>query len=493
MKKSLITHALLAGSIACASATQAAQDRPQDYAWRMQLTPAAGAGLNRLQLPREVYLHARTQELADLRIFDADGKAQAFAIGAPAAQVATERRQIAARIFPVRGTDNNSEGLPEVEIRTGSDGRLLSVRARSSAGAYRTGDALQALILDLGIQQAGSAMTALHFALPSDSGSYSAQVLLEASDDLKQWDAIGTTTLDWLRNSDTQTLANDSMRFAPRSFRYARISWQDGQPLAFASIHAEAVSQTATLAPRASVSLQGKPGKEPGQRLYATPPAIPADSIGLQIRQENTVLPVTLGVFRTSQQSSRQRLYRQSRPAQASQIEPVLNATFYRLGHGDKERISGDLSIPVMHTTQWILHSALVPDFMPDQAPVLRLGWTPDTLFFLANGRPPYQLVFGNGKASRMTLPLSQLAPGFQPAELLALPAATTGALLAQAGAMAEAQAASPATASNARWRLAALWGALLLGVAVLGFFAWRLLAQMRQEQARTQEHDSAN
>jgi len=39
--------------------------------------------------------------------------------------------------------------------------------------------------------------------------------------------------------------------------------------------------------------------------------------------------------------------------------------------------------------------------------------------------------------------------------------------------------------------RLAALWAALLLGVAVLGFFAWRLLSQMKEEQGSTdkQQH----
>lgn len=474
----------------CAASTGAmATERLQDYAWRMTVQPATG-GVARLPLPKEVYLHARTNSLADLRLFDANGKALAFAIGAPAVQSSIEQRELPVRVFPLTGSSASSEGLQNVDIRTASDGRLLSVSVRSRPGAQA--DVLQALILDLGRQDQHSRIAGLRFTLPGGTGNYSAQVLLEVSDDLKQWDAIGTTTLNWLRNSDTQTLANDSMEFAPRSFRYARLSWQDGQPLAFASISAQAVSQASVAPPRASITLQGKPGKDASQWLYATPPAIPADSIGLQLDQPNTVLPVTLGVLRQAEQvTQRHRLYRhhgQARPAQGSYIDPLLNTTFYRIsntGNGGKERVSGDLSMPVVQTTQWVLQGSASSNLA--QAPALRLGWTPDTLFFLASGKPPYQLAFGNSKAPPAASSLSQVAPGFQSAELLALPAATVGALTAQAGA----PAAAPASADAARpWRLAALWGALLLGVAVLGFFAWRLLTQMKQEQDQQQERE---
>jgi len=501
MKTSLILWCLLATLSANASA---APDGPQDYAWRMAVTPAAGAGVVRLPVPREAYLHARRADLSDLRVFDANGKALAFAVGAPASQSATERREIPARLFPLKGAPASSEGLQNVEIRTSSDGRLLSVSALSGAStgagpdARRT-DALQALILDLGRQSEQSRIGALRFALPAGTGNYSAQVLLEVSDDLKQWDAIGTTTLNWLSNSDTQTLANDSMAFAPRHFRYARLSWQDGEPLAFGAITALALSQSAVPPARASITLQGKQGKQADQWLYATPPAIPADSIGLQLDQPNTVLPVTLGIVRQAEASAVRphRLYRQHRqprPAQGSYIEPLLNTTFYRISNGDKERVSGDLAMPVVQASQWVLQSNTTAPI--SQPPALRLGWTPDTLFFLANGKAPYQLVFGNRQASPAALPLSQVAPGFQPAELLALPAATTGALLAQAGALAEAQAGSPESITNKgnpSWRLAALWGALLLGVAVLGFFAWRLLTQMRHESEQTHTTGDGN
>ena len=471
----LLCASLIAGG--ALAATPAPPERPQDYGWSMPVQVPVGAGIVQLSLPREVYLHASSASLADVRLFDGDGKHLAYAIVAPLVQSSTQRTNIPARIFPVTGMPGI--GLQGIDIRTADDGRLLSVSTR--AGTAATKAALQALILDLGKQTEGRRIAALRFTPPASTDNYSAQVLLEMSDDLKQWDAIGTTTLNWLSNSDTQTLANDSIAFAPRAFRYARLSWQAGEALAFSAITAQAVSETEVAPPRASVVLQGLPGKQDHEWRYATPIAIPADSIALQFTQSNVVLPVTLGVYRQNSYVPRHRLHlrQQARPAQDAYFDPLLSTTFYRIGLDGKERISGELAMPVTQTAQWVMQTSPEQALSAGNAPTLRLGWTPATVVLLASGKPPYRLAFGRSDAASVVQPLSQVAPGFKADELLALKTASTGPLLANGGAPP-----APIIASDgAPWRLAALWAALLLGVAVLGFFAWRLLAQMKQEQ----------
>ncbi|OYO30224.1 DUF3999 family protein [Janthinobacterium sp. PC23-8] len=476
MKTAFSLTMVLACGVALA---QHAPDQPASYGWSMPVTVPAGAGVARLPLPKEVYLHARTGNLADVRLFDRTGQRLPFAVSTPAAQSNTERSSIAARIFPVKGA-STSGGLQNVEVRTSPDGRLLSVNA-SSAAAHST-LSLQALILDLGQRAGDQRIAALRFTPPPGLGDYSAQVLLEASDDLKHWDAIGTTTLNWLRNSDTQTLANDSIDFAPRALRYARLSWQEGAPVVFAAIAAQAVSQTEQAVPRATIALQAAPGKVAGEWVYATPLAIPADRIALQLPQPNMVLPVTLGVYRQSAYVALRRLslHQQTRPAQGAYFEPLLSTSFYRISDGGKERVSGELAMPVVQTTQWVLRPQNEQTTLPATAPTLRLGWTPETLVFLASGKGPYQLVFGKADAAQAALPLAQVAPGYSAAELQSLPLASVGLLTARAGV---AGAHTAAADQGPPWRLLALWAALLLGVAVLGFFAWRLLSQMKQEQ----------
>jgi hypothetical protein len=82
-------------------------------------------------------------------------------------------------------------------------------------------------------------ITALRFTLPPEQKDYSAQVWLEVSSDMKRWETIGAAELNWLVNRDAQTLVNDRLDFAPRTFRYARLSWRNGTPVQFASIIAE--------------------------------------------------------------------------------------------------------------------------------------------------------------------------------------------------------------------------------------------------------------
>ncbi|SDA42454.1 MULTISPECIES: DUF3999 family protein [unclassified Janthinobacterium] len=482
MKPLLICCSLLVAGAALAAP---GQDRPQDYRWSIALTPQPGAGLSRLSVPTDVYLHARSASLADVRLFDSTGKPLAFALTAPPAQSRTQRDTLAMRIFPVTGKNIGYYELDNVDIRTGNDGRLLSVTTRGGG----TPDAAPGLlILDAGPPAKDSRIGALHFTLPPGTDNYNAQVLLEVSDDLKQWDAIATTTLNWLRNSDTQTLANDRIEFAPRAFRYARLSWQYGDPITFAGIAAQQVSVTAVASPRATITLKGTAGKDVDERLYATPIAIPADSIGLQLAEGNTSMPVTLGVYHPASEAPRQRLHLgpRARATQAADFEPLLNTTFYRINMDGKERVSGDLAMPVVQTAQWVLRPQYHSGTNPNLNSVLRLGWTPASLVFLASGKGPYQLVFGRNGATPAALPLSQVAPGFTQEELLALPVATAARVVALTS-----EAPIEKTPDGAGLRLAALWAALLLGVGVLGFFAWRLLAQMKEEQGSTdkQEH----
>ncbi len=440
-----------------------------------------------LSLPREVYLHASSASLADLRLFDADGKRLAYAIGAPPAQSATQRTNIPARIFPVTGAPATGDGLQGIDIRTADDGRLLSVSTRAGTAAATA--ALQALILDLGKQTQDKRIAALRFTPPARTDNYSAQVLLEVSDDLKQWDAIGTTTLNWLSNSDTQTLANDSIAFAPRAFRYARLSWQAGEPLAFAAITAQAVSETDIAAPRATVVLQGTPGKQANEWRYATPLAIPADSIALQLTQTNTVLPVTLGVYRQNSYVPRHRLHlrQQARPAQGAYFDPLLSTTFYRIGLDGKERISGDLAMPVTQTDEWVLQTSTEQPALRRQCTRLAPGL--DTRHRRLPGQRQAALPAGIRQQQRRRRRAAAVAGGAR------LQGGRTAG--AQDGQRRSAQAQRrrwrrppPVTKDGAPWRLAALWAALLLGVAVLGFFAWRLLSQMKEEQGSTDKHE---
>jgi hypothetical protein len=124
--------------------------RPDDtlagYSHRLPLNIGGNQAVVQLQLPRDVYLAARSPALQDLRVFDAVGASMPFALVHQAPPAVEKRATAPVAIFPLHGAARDTEAPPEsLQIRTRSDGAVISVTTPSRAA----GDALQSLILDL--------------------------------------------------------------------------------------------------------------------------------------------------------------------------------------------------------------------------------------------------------------------------------------------------------------------------------------------------------
>jgi hypothetical protein len=453
------------------AAAAPAGDAPQDYAYTATLTAAAKQGVLQLRLPQDVYLHARSPDLNDVRVFDATGAALPFALRNPAAQRHTSHRSLPLKVFPLLAR-RDQDGQVALDVRTGSDGQLLSVQLRPEQpkGANDI-PRLTALILDLGESgQAGDQrpqIDALRFTLPASQQEYSAKIWLDTSDDLQHWDAAGTAELNWLSNQQAQTLANDRLDFSPRRFRYARVSWRSGAPVLFAGVSAEQLRQTDVAPDTDALLLLPEAGKHPEDLMYAAPPAVPVRKVGLQFNDASTVLPATVGMYKElpALQVGKSSTWR---------FDPVVSATFYRITQDGKERTSGDVEIAPQHAAQWVLRTQGPATVKPS----LRISWEPASVIFLANGKPPYTLAVGREQAKPAARDITQVAPSFSAKELEMLEVATATPLRLQRDSAAQNERAAQEAGAAARQRILILWGFLLAGVGVLAFMVWRLLKQ---------------
>ncbi len=466
-------HTLLALGALLASGAVAAQtsDTRADYSHALALTVSPAQAVAQLRLPRDVYLHAQTPDLRDLRVFDAQGARLPFALQDSVPRAQQARRDVPVRLFALQaaratGALAGAELDAELEVRRSPDGSVLSVSTRTAPRASADGG-IDTLVLDLG--PGATAVDALRFTLPAGTSNYQARVVLEVSDDLKQWDTVGDSQIAWLVNERTETLASDRMQFEARAFRYARLTWREGKPLKFAAVTAEAPLDN-TLAPQLDrLLVQPTPGRFPTDFVYPAALALPVQRLGLELGAQNVVLPAQIGHYVELPD-------RHGGKKTSWQFVPVAAATFYSLNQGGQRRASGDIAITPAHAAQWVLRT----DAAGGPPPALRLAWSPATLVFLANGKPPYRLAFGRADAVDGARALSQVAPGFTPAEILALASATAGPLETPAGAALAGPGAAERAAGTARTRLFALWAALLAGVGVLGWMAWKLLRQMK-------------
>ncbi|MCA1857901.1 DUF3999 domain-containing protein [Massilia oculi] len=440
-------------------------DQRQDYAHAIPVSVSGKHAVVQLPVPRAVYLAARQPGLADLRLFDAAGRPMPFALIDQVQQAQEQRSSTPVAVFPVRGPAGSTRLPPGLEIRTGENGALISVTAPGNRGAD---DALASLVLDL---QAGATasnpVAALALSLPPGQGSYSAQVALDISDDLQEWEELAVASLSWLVNRQGASVRKDRIAFPPRAFRFARIRWIDGTPVEFSAVAAERLATERVPERWESVVLQ--PGPATGtDLLYEAPIAVPVESIGLALQHQNVVMPVLVGHYQKQPD-------RRTGSTLQLPLRPVANATFYRLTQDGQPRVSGDIAVPLTHASQWVVR----PQGSAPERPGLRLRWKPAVLVFVAGGAQPYTLAFGRDAVRSGAVPLSQVAPGFSMRELAVLEQAQAGTpvrLQAEAdiarGAYEERQA--------SRTRVTWLWALLLAGVAVLAGMVWKLSRQMK-------------
>ncbi len=365
-------------------------DLPSDYSHALPLTVTGKQGVVGFRLPQAVYLHSRSAVLADLRVFDATGAKPPFALYMPKPQTRTQQQSWPVKRFPVLASRGRAMDSIALDIKTGTDGSLLSVKTKPGKNPQPSeGQELAGLVLDVG-KPAGAALPligALRFKLPATRQAYSAQVWLEVSDDLNHWETVGAAELSWLVNAQ-ETLANDRLEFAPRSFRYARLSWRGGEPLDFAEITAENVEQTADAPTLERLALQPEAGKKPEDWVYRAGIAIPVESIDLRFSEPNVVLPVAIGTYRELPAK---------KLGQSSEwlFQPLTQHVFYQISANGGPRRSGEWPLPLSHYAEWVVR----PQAPTTSRPELSLIWQPATLVFLAGGQAPYTLAFGREDA----------------------------------------------------------------------------------------------
>ena len=473
----LVVSKLFAGE-----SSPSSSDLPSDYSNAFTLSVTGKQGVVSFRLPQSVYLNAHSADLSDLRVFDAAGGKLPFALYVPTPQSRIQKQFWPVKQFSVNanGQQRQSVAMLDLDIQTGTDGTLLSVKTKPGKNQPKTSFAgdqptLAGLVLDLGQpgqlenSDAKHLINALRFVLPTDVQTYSAQVWLEASDNLKQWDMVAAAELSWLTDPQTsETLANDRLEFEPRAFRYARLSWQSGEPRRFAEITAESIEQTAEKPILEKLPLQPVAGRKPDDLMYHAGIAIPVEKIDLRFNEPNIVLSAQVGTYRELPA-------KQLGKPNEWVFQPLSHAVFYQITQSGQPRHSAELSVPTTHYAEWVIH----PQTPITDKPELTLLWQPATLVFLASGPPPYTLAFGRDNVKSTVADLAQVAPGFSVQELLQLEQAQAGPLQTRQ-VLSENDSEANTARTSAQNRTLVLWGVLLFGVALLGVMASRLFKQMK-------------
>ena len=428
-------------------------DARADYASQWQLALGqAGAGAYRVVLDREVYRQARMPGLQDVVVANADGATVATAVFPPDAPLARALEIIPLPWFPLPV----EAGPPRQDIAAiseiASDGSLRRVELRG-APASAAGD--HGFVLDASRLRAPIAALRVTW---NDADAFDRGYRVEASDDLRQWRAVEPDArLVQLRNGDRRVTENRIVLPGVQA-RYLRLLPQSRQAAALQLASVEAELALATAAPALQwEDLQGRrvEGRDGVVFEYTLDGRFP-------VQAADVALPGN---------STRGWTLESRDDAQAAWQPAASPWVAYRVDSGGNASTSPPQVLHgVQRSRHWRLRAREAHDGAP---PVLRLGYRPEVVVFLAEGTPPFALLAGSARATRPASPLPQLIEAlrgqrgkdWQPAT------ATLGTRQPLAGDAALQPAASPPD-----WKRWLLWALLVAGAALVAGFAFSLL-----------------
>ena len=437
-----------------------------DYArqWPLVLQ-AQDAGAYRVVLDREVYRSATLPSLHDIDVLNATGAAVPAALFSPEQPLAQASLYLDLPWFPLP-RDQAAAGRDITLIsERDADGRLRRVEARvGDPGTVGVEPTANAWLIDA--SQVDARIKALHLAWPAQALALDVTYRVEGSDDLRDWRTLQPRVqlLDLTR--DGQRLQQRRIPLDGRA-KYLRLSpLQANADLPLAGVSAE-LEAAATSVDWQWEDVRGQALVEQDRTSYV----FTLDGRFPMARADVVVDGNAAGEWTL-----------ESRDADAGvwQWRAGPWVAFQMDGQDGRERSAVQALPGIIRDRQWRLSSRTPIT----GTPVLRLGYRPEVMVFLAQGQPPYALVAGSARAARADAPLPQLVDAirarrgsdWQPAV----------ATLGMPGMRAGDQALQP-TPTPRDWKSWLLWGVLVLGAVVVAGFAASLL---RAPKAGTGKQD---
>lgn len=449
----LIAHALLksllCGTVLLTANLAQAQEAAADFASQTPLTLSGEGPWYRLELPLAVQLQARQADLADLRIFNAEGQPQAYALAQSQPQRPAEQPEIAVKMFPLYNSTDKRDAVPVVRVQRSSNGTVVEVLPQDDIEA---GDeVLRGWLLDTSAVKAPLEHLTLDWSTEHEGFQHFS---IEASDDLQHWQSWGSGQVARLSFSD-ELVEQREVALPGLKTRYLRLLWTTPNVPTLTSAMVLGAVNDAPPAPLSwSPPLTGKLDK-PGEYLWELPTALPVERLRFEIAQANSLAPGTLYGRLDSK-----------KPWQA-----IGSGLLYRLTQNGQDVTQNEIQLAGYPVRELKLEVDERGGGLGPEAPKLHFAVSSTQVVFLARGSSPFTLAIGNATAPAANLPINTLIPDYNPQKLASLSsAAPTKAPVISLTPLAPA----PMVID---WKRIGLWALLVLGVIFLG---WMALSTLR-------------
>lgn len=469
MRMKMPHRVLLAAALACAGAA-GAQPEPH-FAAQAPVQLHSDDGLHRLTLPLQVLQHVQRQDLADVRIVDARGRAAPLA-WAPPPQGRPRLRYVEVPRFAWPAPPSAAGSEPSVQVQVDAQGAVV----RIDAGAASTTQGTEGTWL-LDLSQAAHrtpdgrerlAGLRVHWDAPPQGAQV--HVTVEASEDLRQWRRLTEAMLldapgAGAASGERLSLREIDLPASTHAPAYLRLRLSPAVALQGVDARLQRSDEAVAALERTVVRFEPEPDGDGTVRRWTLDLGgpVPLRRLQIELPQPNTVASFRL----------------ERRVEGRTPWQPVTSFTSYRLHRDGRELLAPPVELPpVAPTRHWRLQlTGRGPDLGPTALDA-QVQWPAPQLVFAARGEPPFMLRVGAAEARPDDLPIAQLVPAYREGDEWRLPQASLGALTTLAApdlSLVERLAASTPQ-QRRRWLL---WGVLVVAVGLLAWLARRLLRDL--------------
>ncbi len=420
----------------------AAQAGPADFA-RGRVIVVSEDLVQRARVPQDVYEWVVRDDLGDLRVFNREAEQVPYALRRPATTSAHSDWQDLP-IFKLPIAKPTGTAGTEVKIELGADGTVVAVHGGGLERRERSD-----YLIDL--SQYDSDIADLELSWTETVDNFISHFRVQASDDLSEWRTLtSSATLAELETSGKQVFVN-RIELNDVTTKYLKLQQVDGvDTIAITSVTAR--SRLAQAPGRNCKVLAASPVN--GGYEFDIGGKFALDRVAVEIARPSYLVEAQLFSRATPKDKWRDRGRR----------------TFYQVAVNGSSVTSDPVRYASPYDRFWRV------ELLGEEAatPSLRIGWLPDELLFLKQGSPPFTLAYGQADISGRQWPISDLLARLgteKEFDLLPLATLRESAVLGGSTRLI----AKPAPID---WQTIMLWLILVIGVAVIGALAYRVVRQ---------------
>lgn len=452
-----------------------AAEKPADYAFGITIDASGSEALYDVTLPPAVYQGVTRRDLSDVRVFNGAGEVVPHALRPHRTETTEPGTTLPLTLFALKAAAGAKLDALSIRVNRGADG-AVSVDVNSGGAAPAATPHTVAYLIDLSAQE--RVLRAIDLEWDAGDG-FAGKLRVDSSDDLSVWQPLVSAAPLLNLEVAGQRLQQKRVELpvhelSRRKAKYLRLAWVHN---AAKTAHPDITRASGELAakaieaPREWISLGALKGAKDGEYLFDFKGVFPIDRLRLALPEANTIVQTEV----------------LSRDKPEQPWRSVARGVVYRLNQSGSEVVSPDLQVHAVPARFWMIRVDSRGGGIGSKLPTLKAGWVPHQLVFAARGAAPFTLAYGNAgnnSASAGALPIASLIPGYRVDGGAAVSTAKASGSVTVNVQAASAQGQKELGGAvrlekQVDWKRWTLWGALGLGVLVIGGMAWRLVGQL--------------